>query len=409
MAAVEIGTPKSFRAGTHRLIPPGETVERMRPLLPRMGITRIANVTGLDCIGIPVVIGGAAKWTRHLRLSGKGADARRGPRIRRDGVRRGVRQDHSPTPPWQFRGPTGFLSTGRCNKAAAENGEPVQLPPPIELDRGLRPVAERTGMGAVPAWFMSNYTLDPGTETGNFAASSNGLASGNHLLEAMSHGICEVVERDCTALWKVAGEERRNPMRIDLDTVDDPGCRQALEAYERAGVRVAVWESTTELGLAAFECLIVDRAAGRLRDLYPAGGSGCHPVREIALLRALTEAARSRVTYISGARDDAFRADYERHSAPDAIARLRPLMDRPATRTFHAAPSFQGETFEEDVAWELKRLREAGIERAIVFDLSMPEFGVSVVRVVIPDLELFGTLPGVLPGRRVQAIMRSQS
>src|SRR3954463_14012388 len=47
---------KVFRAGTHRVTSPDETLARVPPLLPEMGITRIANVTGLDRIGIPVVM-----------------------------------------------------------------------------------------------------------------------------------------------------------------------------------------------------------------------------------------------------------------------------------------------------------------------------------------------------------------
>src|SRR4051812_24003909 len=47
---------KTFRDGTHRLIAPEETVAWIRSFMPMMGITRIANVTGLDSIGIPVVM-----------------------------------------------------------------------------------------------------------------------------------------------------------------------------------------------------------------------------------------------------------------------------------------------------------------------------------------------------------------
>ena len=47
-------TPKAYRCGTHRLIGPEETMARARPFLGTMGITRIANVTGLDCIGVHV-------------------------------------------------------------------------------------------------------------------------------------------------------------------------------------------------------------------------------------------------------------------------------------------------------------------------------------------------------------------
>src|SRR5580765_5231252 len=48
--------PKLYFRGTHRTCTPQETLARMRPLLPGMGITRIANVTGLDRTGIPVVM-----------------------------------------------------------------------------------------------------------------------------------------------------------------------------------------------------------------------------------------------------------------------------------------------------------------------------------------------------------------
>src|SRR5206468_10053393 len=115
---------------------------------------------------------------------------------------------------------------------------------------------------------------------GNFAPSSNGLASGNHLLEAISHAICEVVERDATTLWLLMAEEEQDERRLDLDTVDDPGCREVLDKYERAGVAVGVWDTTTDIGLACFECKIVDRESKGPRDLYSAGGSGCHPARE---------------------------------------------------------------------------------------------------------------------------------
>src|SRR5437879_70136 len=65
---------KSWHAGTHRLIPPADTVSRLRPLMPVMGITRIADVTGLDHIGIPVVMV-CRPNARSLSVSqGKGLD-----------------------------------------------------------------------------------------------------------------------------------------------------------------------------------------------------------------------------------------------------------------------------------------------------------------------------------------------
>src|SRR3954464_11269314 len=48
--------PKEFRRGTHRAVPPAETLARARPPMARMGITRLGNITGLDRIGIPVAV-----------------------------------------------------------------------------------------------------------------------------------------------------------------------------------------------------------------------------------------------------------------------------------------------------------------------------------------------------------------
>src|SRR5215469_7553321 len=47
---------KGFCIGTHRLVAPSDTLARVRPHALRMGITRLGNVTGLDRIGIPVVV-----------------------------------------------------------------------------------------------------------------------------------------------------------------------------------------------------------------------------------------------------------------------------------------------------------------------------------------------------------------
>src|SRR5260370_38295118 len=47
--------PKNYRAGTHRLVSPEETLESVWRFFPVMGITRVADITGLDVIGLPVV------------------------------------------------------------------------------------------------------------------------------------------------------------------------------------------------------------------------------------------------------------------------------------------------------------------------------------------------------------------
>src|SRR5262249_47992169 len=46
---------KAFREGTDRTASPEATLARVAPLMAAMGITRVANLTGLDRLGLPTV------------------------------------------------------------------------------------------------------------------------------------------------------------------------------------------------------------------------------------------------------------------------------------------------------------------------------------------------------------------
>ncbi|MEV4442612.1 hypothetical protein AB0K09_27095, partial [Streptomyces sp. NPDC049577] len=45
---------KATGSGAHREVTTEETWRRVRPHLRRAGITRLADITGLDCVGVPV-------------------------------------------------------------------------------------------------------------------------------------------------------------------------------------------------------------------------------------------------------------------------------------------------------------------------------------------------------------------
>ncbi|MCQ5377173.1 MAG: YcaO-like family protein, partial [Candidatus Methanomethylicia archaeon] len=47
-------SPKRYIAGTHRAIPPDETLKIANAMRSGAGITRVADITGLDRIGIPI-------------------------------------------------------------------------------------------------------------------------------------------------------------------------------------------------------------------------------------------------------------------------------------------------------------------------------------------------------------------
>src|SRR5688500_15077841 len=63
---------KAFRAGTHRVQSPAETLDLIRPYLTRAGVTRIADVTGLDRVGVPTTLAIRPNAPTMACSSGKG-------------------------------------------------------------------------------------------------------------------------------------------------------------------------------------------------------------------------------------------------------------------------------------------------------------------------------------------------
>jgi ribosomal protein S12 methylthiotransferase accessory factor len=407
-SATDAPALKVFREGTHRVTTPEATLDRIRHFMPVMGITRVANITGLDSIGIPVVTVCRPNSRSLSVFQGKGLDLAA---AKASGLMEAIETYHAEhiTLPLKLASYEELRYTHRVVD--------VEALPRITTSRfdPNLPLLWLEGYDLLhdePVWVPhelvhTNYTLPLPPGSGCFTLSSNGLASGNHILESVSHGLCEVVERDATTLWHVLDDEARARTRLDLETVDDPACRLVLGKLEQAGVAVAVWETTTDVGIPSFLCTIVERTDDPGRLLYSTSGMGCHPARPVALLRALTEAAQSRLTLIAGSRDDTIRPRYERSRDPDVLRRQRAglAVTRPV-RDFREVPNRDGPTLEDDVAWELERLRVAGATRVIVVDLTKPEFRLPVVRIIIPGLEGSSQVPGYAFGRRARARAR---
>ena len=383
---------------------PGETLAHASTLARALGITRIANVTGLDCIGVPVAMAYRPN-ARSLAVSpGKGLDL---VAAKTSAIMEAIEGWHAE----RILSPLVLASVNevRFDRTLIDVSK---LPRRAggELNESVRMlwIEGEDILAGGPLWVPfelvhMNFTLPLPTSSGALLSSSNGLASGNHPLEAVSHAICEIVERDAQTLWRALDAAARQERKIDLARVDDPGCRWVINRFEAADCAYAAWEITSDIGIPAYRCALVDRTPSAGRSFLPGIGSGCHPTRAVALLRALTEAAQTRLTLISGARDDMNIEHYTRANEPAAHERLLRDIEGPPRRDLRDCATFVGETLNEDVAWELERLRATGTEQVAVVDLSKPALKIPVVRVVIPGLEGIPEATGYVPGRRYHA------
>jgi len=369
-----------------------------------MGITRIANITGLDRVGVPTVAVTRPNARSVCVSQGKGTTLEA---AKASGLMESIETYHAEhiTQPLVLASHADLF---RSHPLVDVEGLPRSALGAFGPHHRLLWIEGGELFSGSPVFVPfevvhTDFRIPLPAGSNAFLMSSNGLASGNHLLEAMSHGICELVERDSNTLFNLKREPDRAAARLDLGTVDDPACARVLTAFALAGIDVVVWETTSDVGIPAFSCHAADHSPDPASPMAVAYGSGCHPRREVALLRALTEAAQCRLTLISGARDDLSSSKYEATEVHPSLLRFRRRFDDVSeTRAFGEAPSHVAPTFDADVEWELERLSAAGIGQVAVVDLTKREFDVPVVRVVIPGLESIGEAPGYVPGARAQ-------
>ncbi|MEM8915384.1 MAG: YcaO-like family protein, partial [Pseudomonadota bacterium] len=243
---------------------------------------------------------------------------------------------------------------------------------------------------------------------GSFVATTNGLASGNTLDEAVCHGLFEVIERDATTLWRLSDEASQAKTSLDPASIDDPICRGLLDKFAAAEIDVAIWDVTTDVGIATFKCMIAGRNDG---VGAPEVGAGTHLSREVALSRALTEAAQARTTYISGARDDITAEQYRKTVRDERLSFAREVIENQVpVRKFSDVPTTTTNSFADDLEVTVEALANVGIEEILMVDLTKPDIGVAVVRMVVPGLEaaLEGPDSDYVPGERAAKLVGAE-
>lgn len=374
-------TAKHDLGGTLRDRDALSTLAWVRPLLPRFGITRLANVTGLDRIGIPV-------WMcirpngRSLSVSqGKGTTAEL---AQASAVMESIETFHA-----ERVRPPDLVASYRAARRRHALLDPSSLPPGVRWQayHHARDIAWIRGTDLasgesllIPHMRVNLNWSHAHPDVGLFFVTSTGLASGNQRTEALCHAIFEVIERDCEWRWDRMSPPAQRRRVLDDGSVDSPMLRQLLDQFARADVSVRMWDMTSTVGIPAFGCSISE--TGPLGRSGPYSGYGCHLSPEIALSRALTEAAQSRLTFIAGSRDDLYPSCYEPRTPTTAS---RPTGAQ--TRSFRDCPEPPlGATFEDDLQTTLRLLDAAGLRRVIAVDLTRPEFGIPVVMVVIPGM-----------------------
>jgi len=377
-------TAPGYSFGTRRAVPPVETLRRIRPRLRAAGITRLADVTGLDWIGVPVY--------QAIRPNSRTLSASQGKGLTRAQAQvsalmealegfhaEDIRRPRVRATVGSMRGRLGYdlRALTLIRPTLLTDALPLEWLPATDLSTGA------------PTWVPRqlcelDLCVRPRVHVPVFRTSSNGLCSGNTVAEALIHGLCEVIERDsCRRLDRARFEPERS---VIPKTVSAPLGQRLLERFFQAGMDVQIVDMSGPTGLPCFEVWL-DHPDGPALTR----GSGCHPSRTTALVRALTEAAQSRLTYIAGSRDDIPRTVYRMATVPRRRSAFRPSFTE-AEREFGAAPTLPASGFGAQFRDIVARVRALTGMSPVAVDLMRGDFGVPVLFVVAPGL---GTRPTI--------------
>ncbi|WP_442967499.1 YcaO-like family protein [Rhizobium sp. BR 362] len=375
---VAVSSPYSDRACSAE-----ETFRRIEPCLAAHGVTRLGRLTGLDKVGIPVWQAVSPNAHSIVINNGKGItdlDAKVSAAM--EALERTVAG--VPAVKTIITSRRKLIADGHCAdplpSLIAKEQADIADDEDTAWTEGYDVLAGRK------AWIpFDAVTLDRTVRNPRFWQSSDGLASGNILAEAILHGLLERIERDAEVLWDISEPKLRMGACVDPASFADPVLDELIAKFTAAGLTLRLFDITSNIGIPVIVALLGPEEiaeARHVRYLDVTIGSGAHPSPLRAAIRAVTEAAQSRLTFISGARDDIRPENFTRE-LPNSIRRCFYAVPKTTVKPHETLPHGA----EALVHLTIDRLRQAGITSAIAVSLADPSLPFAVAKLIVPQLE----------------------
>ncbi|WP_405305806.1 YcaO-related McrA-glycine thioamidation protein [Methanobrevibacter sp.] len=385
----------TYFKGTHRVIAPEKTIENNEDKLKTAGITRIADITDLDRIGLPIytairptaedgavsIYGGKGITKDHARASAMMEGFERYSAERQDSDEVTIASLDEISDLGEYINPES-LNLPKDFKKQNLDSMKLEWSPVKDI------ISDKEYY--IPTNAIYHPYIHGNDCESLFKSNTNGLASGNILEEAILHGIFEVIERDA---WSIFELTHKNYAQIDLDSIESDIVNDTIDRFESNGIKIKLMDFTADINvptIAASADDTVTRDAGLLTL-----GMGTHLDPEVAILRALTEVAQSRATQINGAREDTVRADFAREAGYERMKRINKyyFRDEDEKISLSSIENKSTTSITNDLEIVKDELITNDIDKILYYDLTRPELDVSVVRVIIPEMELFALDP----------------
>lgn len=357
------------------------------------GISRVVDTTWLDKIGIPVYAsirpdGAEGALCVHAGKGFTHDEAKIGAYM--EAIEFSFSELGRNVAHWTMSTPLAVVKSFggqiRFSDFCPRRGSKVQADSPLAVVAATEIL---TGLGEVllPAELIYHpFSDNPGVRL--YGTTTNGLASGNTVREAVVHGLAEVMERHVRSLDVMVDKS------VFVDTAGAPvKVRSMVEKIEAAGLTVALRYSENEFGLPYFSSYVME--PDEHHPIAIAAGMGFHPISEVAAIRAIAEAVQGRLSHIHGGRDDIIKRvrlaeqlgrdtelDYIRRSRASALSNVNSIR-------FEEVPSPEVATVDDALSCLFDSLGCTGMKHVAYVQLTPENYPVQVIKVVVPGAEMF--------------------
>ncbi len=378
----------SSGARSMRCLAPETTLLYARQLAGTAGISEVTDITGLDVLGVPVYLSVRPQARGEAFTFGKG--------LRRVDAEVGAYMEalefffaepgvgHVPTHWGSVRDVVG---QERADDAILDFVPLLQRE--VHLDGSLLLSSARDLESGAECALPAELIFYPAPDVGQslFGSSTNGLASGNSLLEATIQALLELIERDIWSFEFVRGASKL----VEPESLPDD-VREIVERAERHGLQLKVRTIPNDYGMPFFAAFVFDLNNPSRKTFN--GGWACDLDRHRALVRAVTEAAQSRVAFIHGGRkvptSRAAGATVEAQQREAKLVRQHMLGvsdPRQQTSLIDIPDLAFSDTLQQKLDTVIEQLRRVVQEPIYRVVFTPPDSPLQVVRVVVPLLE----------------------
>ncbi len=363
---------------TFRTTPITQTLRHLESQLHVTGIARLSNITGLDDIGLPVwqAIRPESKFLCVAQGKGLTDTQAKVSAIMESLELYHLERAHLPTHTcsYQQREPNNhYLNPEHLHHGCLQH--------PNLLEQPLHWIASTNLIDQSTTWLPQeaitmNMTLQA-TRTHYFRQTTTGIAGGNTPKEAHVKALLEVIERYTLTQWRYLKKTLAEQIELDIS---HPAIKYTLSCITQNDKNVMLYHIQNPWEIPVYFCEIIDHNPARA--VGTCIGSGCHLDHAQAILAALLEAVQTRLTVISGSRDDNYSTSYQQRQANQPIKEVT-LPRKTLSPLSLVSPPITADQAQSQL---VKQLHTHGTSDILCIDHTHKDLNIPMMQIIIPSL-----------------------